>query len=79
MVNNHLNLSTNVSYINKMDLANLITCYPILTAGQLVLIADNDRNKTFYIIGDGKTETRDLPIYTWENDITGVSYVSTTN
>lgn len=62
-----------------MDLANLITCYPILTAGTMVLIADNDRNKTFYIIGDGKTETRDLPIYQWETDITGVSYVSTIN
>lgn len=79
MINNQLNLSINVSHINKQDIVNLITCYSILTAGKLVSILDNDRNKTFCIIGDGKTETRDLPIYTWEHDITGVSYVSTTN
>lgn len=58
MINNQLNLRINASYINKQDIVNLITCYPILTAGKLVFIADSDRNKTFCIIGDGKTETR---------------------
>ena len=77
MINNQLNLSMNVSYINKQDIVNLITCYPILTAGKLVFIADSDRNKTFCIIGDGKTETKELPIYSYENK--DVNYVSTNN
>ncbi len=76
MVNNQLNLSIDVSYINKSDIVNLVTCYPILTAGTMVLIADNDKNKTFYIIGDGKTETRDLPIFSYETN--NINYVSTT-
>ena len=77
MINNQLNLRINASYINKLDILNLITCYPILTAGKLVFIADNDRNKTFCIIGDGKTETKELPIYSYENN--DVNYVSTNN
>lgn len=66
MINNLLNLSMNVSYINKLDIVNLVTCYPVLTAGMIVFIMDCEQNKTFYIIGDGKTETRDLPIYSYE-------------
>lgn len=66
MINNLLNLSMNVSYINKLDIVNLVTCYPVLTAGMIVFIIDCEQNKTFYIIGDGKTETRDLPIYSYE-------------
>ena len=77
MINNQLNLSINVSYINKQDIVNFITCYLILTAGKLVLIADNDRNKTFCIIGDGKTETKELPIYSYENN--DINYASTVN
>lgn len=66
MINNLLNLSMNVSYINKLDIVNLVTCYPVLTAGMIVFIIDCEQNKTFYIIGDGKTETRNLPIYSYE-------------
>ena len=77
MINNQLNLRINASYINKQDIVNLITCYPILTAGKLVFIADSDRNKTFCIIGDGKTVTKELPIYSYENN--DVNYVSTNN
>ena len=77
MINNQLNLSMNVSYINKQDIVNLITCHPIFTAGKLVFIADSDRNKTFCIIGDGKTGTKELPIYSYENN--DVNYVSTNN
>lgn len=77
MINNQLNLSMNVSHINKQDIVNLITCYLILTAGKLVFILDNDRNKTFCIIGDGKTETKELPIYSYENN--DINYVSTNN
>lgn len=77
MIINQLNLNMNVSRINKQDIVNLITCYPILTAGRLVFILDNDRNKTFYIIGDGKTETKELPIYSYENN--DINYVSTNN
>ncbi len=75
MVNNQLNLSINVSYINKSDIVNLVTCYPILTADKMVMIADNDQNKTLCIVGDGKTETRDLPIFSYENN--DIDYVST--
>ena len=77
MINNQLNLRINASYINKQDIVNLITCYPIHTADKLVLIADNDRNKTFCIIGDSKTETKELPIYSYENN--DINYVSTNN
>lgn len=77
MINNQLNLRINVSYINKQDIFNLITCYPIHTTDKLVLIADNDRNKTFCIIGDGKTGTKELPIYSYENN--DINYVSTNN
>lgn len=66
MINNLLNLNMNVSYINKLDIVNLVTCYPVLTAGMIVVIVDCEQNKTFCIIGDGKTETRDLPIYPYE-------------
>lgn len=77
MINNQLNLRINASYINKQDIVNLITCYLILTAGKLVFILGNDRNKTFCIIGDGKTETKELPIYSYENN--DINYVSTNN
>jgi len=75
MVNNQRNLSMNVSYITKRDIVNLVTCYPILTAGTIVFILDADQNKTFYIIGDGETETRDLPILLYESN--NIDYVST--
>ena len=77
MINNQLNLSMKISYINKLDILNFITCYPILTAGKLVFILDKDRNKTFCIIGDGKTVTKELPIYSYENN--DINYVSTNN
>lgn len=74
MINNARNLNMNVSFITKRDIVNLVTCYPILTAGTIVFIADTDRNKTFCIVGDGETETRDLPILLYENN--DIDYVS---